>query len=140
MGKEIRLNMGSATGVNFKGSRYVMYFNPFIFLPLTTEQMANSMRHEILHIVFQHLERARDLRNHYSKLALNLAMDIVVNTYLTPMPDDAATLDWVNLQYRLYMKPFGTLEDYVEEIQKALDQRQKRQPSWIQTTRRRQIF
>ncbi len=126
MGKEIRLNMGSATGVNFKGSRYVMYFNPFIFLPLTTEQMANSMRHEILHIVFQHLERARDLRNHYSKLALNLAMDIVVNTYLTPMPDDAATLDWVNLQYRLYMKPFGTLEDYVEEIQKALDQRQKK--------------
>ncbi len=125
MGKEIRLNIGSATATNFKGAKYVMYFNPFIFLPLTIDQMGNCIRHEILHIVFQHLQRAKDLQDHYSKLALNLAMDIVVNTYLRPLPDDAATLDWVNLQYHLYLTPFGTLEDYVQEIQEAIDKREK---------------
>ena len=125
MGKEIRLNIGSATAVTFKDAKYVMYFNPFIFLPLTIEQMENCIRHEILHIVFQHLQRARDLRDHYSKLALNLAMDIVVNTYLHPLPDDAATLDWVNLQYHLYLTPFGTLENYVDEIETALKNREK---------------
>lgn len=125
MGKEIRLNIGSPTATNFKGAKYVMYFNPFIFMPLTIEQMENCLRHEILHIVFQHLQRAKDLQDHYSKLALNLAMDIVVNTYLRPLPPDAATLDWVNLQYKLYMKPFSTLEDYVEEIEEAMKRRQK---------------
>ncbi|MCI5532054.1 MAG: hypothetical protein MR395_05575, partial [Caecibacter massiliensis] len=84
MGKELDLTLRAPTGVTFRGTKYVLFFQPFLFLEQTPEQMLSSIRHEILHIVFRHLLRARDLRSSYSKLALNLAMDAIVNTYLDP--------------------------------------------------------
>lgn len=127
MEKEIRFDISSPTAVNFRGARYVIYFNPVIFLPLDIAQMESSIKHEILHVVSLHLLRAKDLRDNYSKLALNLAMDIVVNTYLQPLPPDASSLDRVKIQYSVYLPPFETLEYYAEEIQKALDARAKNQ-------------
>ncbi len=58
-------------------------------------------------------------------LAVDLAMDIVVNTYLAPLPSDAVTLAVVNLQYGLSMPLFESLEYYAEEIQCALNKRPK---------------
>ena len=52
-------------------------------------------------------------------------MDIVVNTYLAPLPSDAVTLAVVNLQYGLSMPLFESLEYYAEEIQCALNKRPK---------------
>ncbi|MCH4166100.1 MAG: VWA-like domain-containing protein [Megasphaera sp.] len=123
MGKEIRFDLASPTGVNFKSATYVMYFNPLLFLRLTKGQMESCLKHEILHIVSLHLLRARDLRNDYSKLAVNLAMDTVVNTYLSPLQPDAITLAWVNTMYRLALKPFESFEYYADAIQEALDKR-----------------
>lgn len=92
MDKAIRVDLKSPSGVNFKNGKYVMYFNPFIFLNLTISQMESDIRHEILHIVSMYLERSKILRKEYSKLATNLAMDVVVNNYLSPLPPDAVTL------------------------------------------------
>lgn len=121
MGRDIRFNLASPTGVNFKDAKYVMYFNPYIFLALEPEQMLTSMKHEILHIVSLHLVRARNLQANYSNLALNLAMDVVVNTYLDHLPPDAATLPWVNAQYSLVLRPFESFEYYADQIQHGLD-------------------
>ena len=120
MDKAIRFNLKSPSGVNFKNGKYVMYFNPFIFLNLTISQMESDIRHEILHIVSMHLERSKILRKEYSKLATNLAMDMVVNNYLSPLPPDAVTLAVVNANYGLHMLPFKTLEYYVAEIEAAM--------------------
>ena len=125
MGRDIRFNLASPTGVNFKNAKYVMYFNPYMFLSLNPEQMESSIKHEILHVVSLHLLRARKLEANYSRLALNLAMDIVVNTYLDHLQPDAATLAWVNAQYALVMKPFETFEYYADQIQRGLDLLQK---------------
>lgn len=125
MGRDIRCDMESPTGTNFKQAKYIIYFNPFLFLPLAPEQMESTIKHEILHIVSLHLLRAKQLRNEYSPLALNMAMDIVVNTYLSPLPADAVTLPLVNLQYNLAMPLFETFEYYAEEIQLALNKRKK---------------
>lgn len=121
MAREIRFDMASPTGAAFKNAKYVMYFNPYQFLALNQEQMESSIKHEILHIVSLHLIRARDFRGTYSTLAINLAMDVVVNTYLDHLQPDAATLAWVNTQYALTMKPFETFEYYADQIQKGLD-------------------
>lgn len=123
MDKDIRLDLASPTGVAFKRTKYVMYFNPLLFLAMRPEQMETSMRHEILHILSQHLWRAKDLGAHYSKLAINLAMDLVVNTYAGPsedLPPDAVTLPWVNRQFNLALSPYKTFEYYLEELQKAI--------------------
>lgn len=121
MSREIRFDISSPTAVNFKGAKYVIYFNPIIFLNLNIKQMESTIKHEILHIVSMHLIRAKEFKAGYSTLAINMAMNIVVNTYLDHLPPYAITLEWVNLNYSLKLLPFKPFEYYVEEIQTALD-------------------
>lgn len=121
MSREIRFDISSPTGVNFKGAKYVIYFNPIIFLTLNIEQMESTIKHEIYHIVSVHLVRAKELKGKYSTLAINMAMDIVVNKYLNNLPPYATTLEWVNLKYSLKLEPYEPFEYYVEKIQTELD-------------------
>ena len=121
MSREIKFDISSYTAVNFKGANYVIYFNPIIFLTLTLKQMGTTIKHEILHIVSMHLIRAKEYKVHYGTLAMNIAMDIVVNTYLDHLPPYATTLEWINLNYSLKLLPFETFEYYAEKIQTAID-------------------
>ncbi|MCB8815245.1 vWA domain-containing protein [Desulfosporosinus shakirovi] len=121
MSREIRFDISSPTAVNFKGAKYVIYFNPIIFLNLNIKQMESTIKHEILHILSMHLIRAKEFKGGYSTLAINLAMNIVVNTYLDHLPPYSVTLEWVNLNYSLNLLPFKPFEYYVEDIQTALD-------------------
>ena len=121
MAREIRFDISSPTAVNFKGAKYVIYFNPLMFLKLSIKQMESSIKHEILHILSLHLIRAKEFKDTYSPLAINMAMDIVVNTYLHHLPPYAITLEWVKLNYFLCLEPYATFEHYVEKLQEAID-------------------
>ena len=121
MSREIKYDISSPTAVNFKLSRYVIYFNPFIFLNLTPNQMKSTIKHEIYHILSSHLNRARSLKIKYSTLAINMAMDIVVNQYLNYLPPYATTIDSINFKYSLKLQPYMSIEYYGAEIQKALN-------------------
>ncbi|MBQ3422976.1 MAG: hypothetical protein IJH34_15270, partial [Romboutsia sp.] len=121
MGREIRFDISSPTSVNFKGAKYVIYFNPLIFLNLDMNQMETTIKHEILHVLSMHLIRAKEIKDKYSTLAINMAMDIVVNKYLNYLPPYAVTLENVNNQYNLKLEPYETFEYYVENIQTMLD-------------------
>lgn len=113
MDRKLKFDMASPTGVNFKNAKYVIYFNPVIFLTLTKKQMESSIKHEILHIVSLHIIRAKSLKE-YSKLAINMAMDIVVNKYLDNLPPFDTTLEKVNNDYSLKLEPYETFEYYVD--------------------------
>ena len=121
LGREIRFDITSASGVNFKGAKYVIYFNPILFLQLNMKQMETTIKHEIHHVLSLHLSRAKELKNKYSTLTVNLAMDIVVNQYLDNLPPYSTTLKGVNLKYNLNMEAYNTLEYYAEKIQSELD-------------------
>ena len=121
MVRELRFDIPSPTGVNFKAPHYVLYFNPVIFLTLTKKQMESTIKHEILHVLSLHLLRARNLKSHYGTLATNMAMDIVVNTYLDYLPPYATTLAWANSYYQLQLLPFETFEYYAGKIQAAIN-------------------
>lgn len=121
VGQELRFGMTSGTGINFKGSRYVMYFNPLIFLDMTPAQMISSIKHEILHVISLHLVRAKRLYQRYSPLAINLAMDIVVNNYIDPLPPNAIDVKWLNKNFGTTVVAFKPLEYYVDEIQAHID-------------------
>ena len=121
MEREIRFDISSATSVNFKGAKYVIYFNPIIFLELNIKQMETTIKHEILHILSQHLIRAKELKEKYSTLAINLAMDVVVNQFLNYLPQYAITLEWINNFYNLKLEPYKNFEYYLEKIQTELD-------------------
>jgi len=121
MSREIRFDISSPTAVNFKGAKYVIYFNPVIFLTLNIKQMESTIKHEILHILSMHLMRAKEFKGRYSTLAINMSMDIVVNKYLDYLPPYATTLEWVNLIYSLKLLPYEPFEYYVEKLQTAID-------------------
>jgi len=121
MAREIKYDITTPTAVNFQLSKYVIYFNPLIFLQLSLEQMMTTIKHEIHHILALHLTRAKELRKKYSTIAVNIAMDIVVNQYLNHLPPYATTIEWINLKYNLHLKPYMALEYYVVELQKELD-------------------
>ncbi|MGL4912305.1 MAG: vWA domain-containing protein [Romboutsia sp.] len=121
MSKEIKFDITSPSAVNFKGAKYVIYFNPIIFLNLNMKQMESTIKHEILHIISMHLVRSKELKGKYSTLAINMAMDIVVNKYLNNLPPYATTLEQVNLNYSLKLEPYETFEYYVENIQREFD-------------------
>ena len=121
MEKVIRFDMTSATSVSFKGAKYVIYFNPIIFLELNMKQMETTIKHEILHIVSQHLIRAKEFKDKYSTLAINMAMDVIVNQYLNYLPPYAITLEYVNVKYDLKLEPYKTFEYYLEKIQIELN-------------------
>ncbi|MEG0013708.1 MAG: VWA-like domain-containing protein [Cellulosilyticaceae bacterium] len=121
MSREIRFDISTPSGVNFKGAKYVIYFNPLIFLTLNLGQMESTIKHEIHHILSMHLIRAKELKGRYSTLAMNMAMDIVINKYLNNLPPYATTLEKVNSKYELELKPYETFEYYVEKIQIELD-------------------
>ena len=61
--RDIRFDISSPTAVNFKGAKYVIYFNPIIFLSLDMKQMESTIKHEILHILSLHLLRGKELKN-----------------------------------------------------------------------------
>lgn len=119
--REIRYDIATPTAISFKGAKYIVYFNPFIFLQLNLSQMQGTIKHEIHHILALHLVRAKELRKKYSTLAVNMAMDIVANQYINFLPSYATTLEWVNTKYNLKLEPYNSMEYYVREIQGELD-------------------
>jgi len=121
MTRGIKYDITTPTAVNFKLSRYVIYFNPYIFLNLTGEQMKSTIKHEIFHILSFHLNRARALKTKYSTLAINISMDIVVNQHLNYLPPFATTLKSINFMYGLNLQPYMTMEYYVDKIQNVLN-------------------
>lgn len=121
MDRALKVDISTPTAVNFKSAKYVIYFNPIIFLNLNLRQMESTIKHEILHIISGHLIRAKALKSKHSTLAINMAMDLVVNQFLSYLPPYAVTLESVNSNYGLDLKPYKTFEYYVQNIQKELD-------------------
>ncbi len=121
MNREIRYDIASPTAASFKSAKYVIYFNPVIFLKLNINQMEATIKHEIHHVLALHLLRGRELKKKYSTLAINMSMDIVVNQYIEYLPPYATTLEWVNLKYNLKLEPYNSMEYYAREMEHVLD-------------------
>lgn len=121
MNRKIKYDITSPTAITLNVSGYTIYFNPILFLVLDLNQMKTSIKHEIIHIISLHLIRGKELKKNFSTLAINMAMDIVVNQYLDYLPPYATTIEWVNLKYNLDLKPYSSMEEYILEIQRKLD-------------------
>lgn len=121
MSRELRFDINSPAAVNFKGVRYVLYYNPLIFLKLDLERMESIIKHEILHVLLMHLTRAKALKNSYSAVVLNMAMDLAINKYLTPLPPYAVTVDWINQMYGLSLESYQSFEYYADRLQSVIN-------------------
>ncbi len=123
MARELRFDISSPAAVNFKDAKYVIYYNPLIFLKLDLGRMVIVVKHEILHILSMHLIRARALKGRYSASVLNIAMDLAINKYLTPLPPYAITVEWINQMYGLKLEAYQSFEYYANQLQTVMNPR-----------------
>lgn len=121
MSRELRFDISSPAAVNFKGAKYVIYYNPLMFLKLDLGRMKSVLKHEILHILSMHLPRARALKGRYTAVVLNMAMDLAINKYLTPLPPYAVTVEWINQNYDLTLEPYQSFEYYADQLQTVMN-------------------
>lgn len=102
------------------GDRIQLLVNPISFLFLKEREARALMKHEVMHLILDHHTRERALTSRYSKLAINLAMDVAVNQYIKFLPQFAEKLTSVNARLGLDLNFNETLEHYTAEIDRAL--------------------
>lgn len=102
---------------------FKMYFNPVLFLNCDKREMQALFKHEIYHIMYGHHQRERILKQKYTNLAVNLALDISINQFIKNLPMDCYKIERVNKEYNANLKEDKPIEVYAEEIEKAIKSR-----------------
>ncbi len=110
---------------------FKMSFNPKSFLSYNKNEMKALIKHEIYHIMFNHYERERGLRQRYDKLAVNIALDISINQFIKNIPMEYTRIHNINMKYNLELKENMSCEYYAEILHKAIND--KKEPLKIDT-------
>ncbi|MDV4152496.1 VWA-like domain-containing protein [Clostridium sp. AL.422] len=121
--RNIRLNITWPLATVPKMQGFRMYFNPLLFLSCDKREMQALFKHEIYHIMYGHHERERILKQKYTNLAVNLAMDISINQFIKNLPMESYKIERVNKEYSANLKEDKPIEVYAEEIEKAIKTR-----------------
>lgn len=121
MQRSVHYKLSAAVESKLTEEGFTMYFNPEQFLECTLKEMQALIKHEIYHIMSMHYIRAKALKNKYSHLAINLAMDVSINQYLMYLPAWSVRLESLERTYNIQLKEKQTMEEYAEKIQKAID-------------------
>ncbi|WP_163195748.1 VWA-like domain-containing protein [Clostridium thermarum] len=100
-----------------------LVINPIYLLECTIREIQALLKHEVYHILSLHHYRSQVLLKNYSKLAVNLAMDISVNQYIINLPNWANTIEKVSLSYNVNLQENQALELYTHQIQEALNRK-----------------
>lgn len=120
--READLELPFPTASVLKGNKILFLFNPLWFVELETREAIAMIKHEVLHILLKHHARERALKPKFRKLAINLAMDISVNQYLSHLPPYVERINSVNRRFDLQLRTGETLEFYTEAIHQAIEE------------------
>ena len=104
----------------FSNNDIILEVNPISFLYLNKKEMEAMIKHEVFHILLNHHSRERVLKRKYSSAAVNIALDITVNQFISNVPAFSLKLSSVNRALDLNLELNETLEKYTEIIDKAL--------------------
>ena len=125
MKKEVDFSIHWPLATVVSGEDITLLVNPISFLFLKEEEARALIKHEVLHLILDHHTRERALKNRFSRLAINLAMDVAVNQYIKFLPGFCEKLNSVNARLDLDLKFNETLEHYAQEIDHALEKDRK---------------
>ncbi|URZ06699.1 vWA domain-containing protein [Clostridium felsineum] len=139
--RDIRSDISSGCETKASLSYFTMYFNPYIFLNCSINEMKALIKHEIYHIMYNHIKRAEKLSKKYSMLAINTGMDISVNQYIDFLPPWSLNIENTKRQYNItelkYDKP---LEYYVKVIQENINKKIKKKKDGLEANNEAKIY
>ncbi|MGL4850400.1 MAG: vWA domain-containing protein [Clostridium sp.] len=138
--RKINLNLTCPLGTIPKGTEYIMFFNPYLFLQCSLTEMGALFKHEIYHIMFSHYSREKELRNSFSKEAVNVALDVSINQFIKDLPMDAMRLDRVQKQYNIELKEDMPVEYYAKEIDRQIKRRKKEEKKNVESDNEERRF
>ncbi len=118
--RSIRFNITWPLATIPKMQGFRMYFNPLLFLACDKREMQALFKHEIYHIMYGHHERERILKQKYTNLAVNLAVDISINQFIKNLPTYSYKIERVNKEYGSNLSEDKPIEIYAEQIEKAI--------------------
>lgn len=87
----------------------------------TAMECADVLEHEVLHLVFDHLDHLKDVPKELL-LAKNIATDCAINQYLSHLPDGCVTLDQVSRLVGYALDPFETSAYYFSHLMKKIEE------------------
>ena len=80
----------AAVALNKKTLKISFLFNPEFFMPMAVEKVEGLMEHEVLHLLFWHLNIDNRRKNQIDAHIWNIAEDIALNQWIEPskLPDE----------------------------------------------------
>ncbi|MBP1889199.1 putative metal-dependent peptidase [Clostridium moniliforme] len=124
--REIKLDISWPLATIPTLNGFKMFFNPILFLNNSKREMGALFKHEIYHIMFNHYEREKELKDSYSKEAVNIAMDISINQFIKHLPMECKRIDSVKMEYNIELKEDMPLEYYAKEIDSSIKKRENK--------------
>lgn len=123
MKREIKLDLPTAVGNTSSMFHFTIYFNPYIFLQCSLREMKALLKHEVYHIMYNHLKRVENIKDKYCSTAINSAMDISINQYINHMPLWADNIKSISLSYNIDLPRDLPFEEYARLIQEGINKR-----------------
>jgi predicted metal-dependent peptidase len=99
-------------------------FNTKFVSTLDEAQCMTILKHEVLHLVMDHLGQAKGFSKEDQYLA-NIATDCAINQYLDHLPEGCVTLDGLSKAVGYPLAPFQTSDYYFDHIKKKQEEVQK---------------
>ena len=119
MSREITTTETETAAVTVRSGRIILLVNPEFFNGLANdEQRIGLLKHEVLHIVLQHLSRPESRYPEYH-LLFNLAADMVVNQLITPEHLPPTPVTYKSFSH-LSLEPNKSLTYYYEKLKELL--------------------
>jgi predicted metal-dependent peptidase len=98
----------------------MLIFNSQWMGKLNVEECAGVIEHEILHLLFDHVNQERFKDKNLNCKVANIAKDCAINQYIEGLPEGCITLEVLNKSLDLNMNAFDTWEYYYNQLmQKA---------------------
>lgn len=123
--RKVKSDLPTPIATKITSSGFIMYFNPNILLECSLPEFHALIKHEIYHLLSGHYLRAKKIKNYYSPLAINIAMDISINQYIKNLPPWSERLENVKMAYHVDLKEEQSMEDYAKFLQEAIDKIKK---------------
>lgn len=123
--RKIRLNISWPIGTKPKIEGYEMYFNPMLILQYSQKEIEALIKHEIYHIMYNHFNREKELKQRFNKLAVSLALDISINQFIKNMPGDAKRIESISNEFDVELKDNRSVEEYAYILHTKMEQDKK---------------
>ena len=119
----IREDFRAPAGVSFKNDHYILHINPPLFDTFELEERLAILKHEMLHILYNHLDR---LENRVF-MGWNISTDCAINQHISGhhLPDECITPKSIKKNWEIDVPLNESAERYYDLLKEEFKNKQK---------------